>query len=51
MNSILLIFLCIFNVQSLTTCDSEGPGYFKMFSKVAAELKPNQEQTIQGKCF
>lgn len=43
MKIFLFLILYISNIKSLTTCDSEGPGYFKMFSKIALELKPDEK--------
>ena len=37
----LSIFLLITQFKSLTTCNSEGPGYLKMASKVKLVLHPN----------
>lgn len=35
----------------LMTCDTEGPGYFKFFSKTMDQLAPGESLTFRGHCF
>lgn len=42
-------FVCL-NLQYLS-CESEGPDYFKFFTKTQGKLRPNQKIKITGHCF
>lgn len=46
----LLLFLLL-NIQTLKTCDSEGPGYFKFLSKTIDRLTVGGEVNFLGRCF
>ena len=49
---LILLLISVITIKSLTTCDSEGPGYFKILSKTVITLKQNStKQEITGKCF
>lgn len=39
------------DASELMTCDSEGPGYFKFFSKTMVQLAPDETYHFSGHCF
>lgn len=53
LKKVIIFLISVTSFNSLTTCDSGGPGYFKILSKTVLTIKENSPPRMQitGKCF